>query len=76
MICVLLEHLRSLHNVGSVFRTADGVGVQKIFLTGITGTPPHKDIAKTALGAEEIVPFEYFADPIKAVENFKDFCKK
>lgn len=75
MIYVLLEHIRSLHNVGSVFRTCDGARVEKIYLTGITGRPPHKDIHKVALGAENSVKSEYFADPLKAVAEFKKESK-
>jgi tRNA G18 (ribose-2'-O)-methylase SpoU len=56
---VVLNNIRSLYNVGSIFRTADGVGVEKIWLCGITGTPPDPKIAKTALGAENTVLWEY-----------------
>ncbi len=63
----LLENIRSLWNVGSIFRTADGAGIGRILLTGITGRPPRPEIAKTALGAEEVVPWEYVADPEEAV---------
>jgi len=63
----LLENIRSLWNVGSMFRTADGAGIGRLILTGITGHPPRLEIAKTALGAEEIVPWEYVADPEEAV---------
>jgi 23S rRNA (guanosine2251-2'-O)-methyltransferase len=55
----LLEDVRSLWNVGSIFRTADGAGVGKLYLCGITGCPPRKEIAKTSLGAEEVIPWEY-----------------
>jgi len=58
-IAILLDSVRSLHNVGSAFRTADAFRVEKIFLTGITGTPPHREIQKTALGATESVDWEY-----------------
>lgn len=58
-VCVVLDNLRSLHNVGSAFRTADAFRVERIFLTGITGTPPHREIQKTALGATESVAWEY-----------------
>ena len=63
----LLENIRSLWNVGSMFRTADGAGVGRLVLTGITGRPPRPEIAKTALGAEETVPWDYVADPEEAV---------
>ncbi|MEO1013113.1 MAG: RNA methyltransferase [Bacteroidota bacterium] len=56
---IILDNVRSLNNIGSVFRTADAFLIQKIFLCGITATPPHKDIHKTALGATESVDWEY-----------------
>ena len=55
----MLDNIRSLHNVGSAFRTADAFRIERIFLTGITGTPPHREIQKTALGATESVAWEY-----------------
>ncbi len=58
---VVLSDIRSRENVGSVFRTADAAGVDKIFLCGITPKPPHEKISKTALGAENIVPWEYYS---------------
>jgi 23S rRNA (guanosine2251-2'-O)-methyltransferase len=58
-VCILLDNVRSLHNVGSAFRTADAFRIEKIYLTGITGTPPHREIQKTALGATESVDWEY-----------------
>jgi tRNA G18 (ribose-2'-O)-methylase SpoU len=57
-IVLVLENIRSLHNVGSVFRTADAFGVSKLYLCGYTGAPPRKEIAKVALGAETWVPWE------------------
>ena len=65
-LVALLENVRSLWNVGSMFRTADGAGVGRLVLTGITGCPPRPGIQKTALGAEEVVPWEYVADPLAA----------
>lgn len=59
-IVILLDNVRSLHNVGSAFRTADAFRIEKIYLTGITGTPPHREIQKTALGATESVDWEYY----------------
>ena len=56
---VVLNNIRSLYNVGSIFRTADGAGVEKIWACGITGIPPSEQISKTALGAEEVVPWEF-----------------
>jgi len=69
--CVLLNNIRSLHNVGSIFRTADGVGLEKIWLCGITGYPPQSQIAKTALGAEQRVPWEHQWDAISVIKNLK-----
>ena len=60
---VLLENVRSLYNVGAFFRTADAVGLECLYLAGITGYPPQKMIAKTALGAEETVPWEHAGPP-------------
>ena len=70
-IYILLNNIRSLHNVGSIFRTSDGAGVKKIFLCGQTGYPPREEISKTALGAEECVPWEYYIDPIDCVKKLK-----
>lgn len=58
---LLLDNIRSLLNVGALFRTADGAGFDRIYLIGITPTPPRKEIAKTALGAEGAVSWEYYA---------------
>jgi 23S rRNA (guanosine2251-2'-O)-methyltransferase len=58
-VCVLLENVRSLYNVGAFFRTADAVAMEKLYLTGITGYPPQNMITKTALGAEETVPWRH-----------------
>src|SRR6187551_954424 len=58
-ICIVLDNVRSLHNVGSAFRTADAFRIEKIYLTGITGQPPHREIQKTALGATESVEWQY-----------------
>lgn len=69
--CVVLNDMRSLHNVGAIFRTADGAGVEKIWLCGATGYPPQGGIAKTALGAEEHVPWEYHADVLTIVRRLK-----
>ena len=62
-VCILLDNIRSLHNVGSAFRTADAFLIEKIFLTGITGTPPHREIEKTALGATSSVEWAYVEKP-------------
>jgi tRNA G18 (ribose-2'-O)-methylase SpoU len=61
-ITVVADNIRSLHNIGALFRTADGVNLEKLYLCGISGTPPRNEIRKTSLGAEESVPWEYAAD--------------
>jgi tRNA G18 (ribose-2'-O)-methylase SpoU len=71
MFFALVENVRSLYNVGAIFRTADGAGVDQVFLTGITGRPPHKEIRKVALGAEENVPWSYFKDPLEIIRKLK-----
>lgn len=71
-ITLVLDNIRSLHNVGSAFRTADAFRIEKIMLTGITGTPPHREIQKTALGATESVAWEYVEKPEDAVRNLKE----
>ncbi len=70
-VYVLLHNIRSLFNIGSIFRTADGAGVSKIYLTGYTGCPPRPDISKTALGADEFVPWEYHKDPVALIKRLK-----
>ena len=70
-VYLLLENIRSLHNVGAIFRTADAVLVKEVILCGITGQPPRKEISKTALGAEELVPWKYFDESEEAVEYLK-----
>jgi 23S rRNA (guanosine2251-2'-O)-methyltransferase len=70
-VCVVLDHVRSLHNVGSAFRTADAFRVEKIYLTGITGTPPHREIHKTALGATDSVDWEYVEQPQDVVQRLR-----
>lgn len=70
-VCILLDNVRSLHNVGSAFRTADAFRIEKIFLTGITGTPPHREIQKSALGATESVVWEYVDNSAEAVKKIK-----
>lgn len=70
-IVLVLDNVRSLNNVGSAFRTADAFRIEKIFLCGITGTPPHRDIQKTALGATESVEWEYCMNTMQAVEKLK-----
>jgi len=63
----ILDNIRSLYNVGSIFRTSDGARVRKLYLTGHTPYPPRKEIDKTALGATLTVPWEYLRDPVDAV---------
>ena len=70
-LCVVLNNIRSLHNVGTIFRTADGVGIEKLWLCGITGYPPQGGIAKTALGAEDHVPWEYREDILGLLKELK-----
>jgi 23S rRNA (guanosine2251-2'-O)-methyltransferase len=70
-VCILLDNIRSLHNVGSAFRTADAFRIEKIYLTGFTGTPPHREIQKTALGATDSVAWEYEEKPEEAVGKLK-----
>lgn len=67
----LLDNIRSLYNVGSMFRSADGVRCSKLFLTGYTPFPPRKEIDKTALGSTLSVPWEYFKSPSDAVDTIK-----
>ena len=70
-VCILLDNVRSLHNVGSAFRTADAFRIEKIYLTGITGTPPHREIHKSALGSTDSVSWEYVEKPEDAVRKLK-----
>ena len=70
-ISILVENIRSVHNVGSIFRSADGFGAEKIYLSGYTAHPPREDLHKTALGAEDAVPWEYYEDPLDAAEVIK-----
>jgi tRNA G18 (ribose-2'-O)-methylase SpoU len=69
--CVVLNDIRSLYNVGSIFRTADGAGVEKLWICGITGHPPDTQISKTALGAENEVPWEYRRDAREVLRELK-----
>ena len=75
-IVMVLDNVRSLMNVGSVFRTADAFRIEAIYLCGITGTPPHREINKTALGATESVPWKYYEKTITAIGELRDSgCK-
>src|SRR3989338_1966507 len=68
---VICDNIRSLENVGSIFRTADALGVKKVFLCGISGKPPNHKISKTALGAEKTIPFEYHKQTWRLIEKLK-----
>jgi len=69
---IVLDNVRSLHNIGSVFRTADAFRLEGIYLCGITATPPHREIHKTALGATESVSWEYREETADAIRELKD----
>lgn len=71
-IILILDDIRSLHNIGSVFRTADAFLVEKIYLCGITATPPNKEINKTALGATDTVSWEHAADVVEVIQQLKN----
>lgn len=70
-LTVVLDNVRSLHNVGSIFRTADAFRIERIYLCGITATPPNAEIHKTALGAENSVEWAFFDDALTAVQLLK-----
>ncbi|WP_157501213.1 RNA methyltransferase [Echinicola vietnamensis] len=70
-LVIVLDNIRSLNNVGSAFRTSDAFRIQKIYLCGITGTPPHRDIQKTALGATDSVEWEYAGSTLDAIASLK-----
>lgn len=76
-VFVLLHNIRSVHNVGSIFRTSDALGVDKVYLSGVTPTPKdrfgrnRKDISKVALGAENNIPWEYLDNPKKTISKLK-----
>ena len=70
-VCIVLDNVRSLHNVGSAFRTADAFRIEKIWLCGITGTPPHREIHKAALGATESVDWEHRSDVLSLIKELK-----
>ncbi|MEN2488118.1 RNA methyltransferase [Flavobacterium sp. B11] len=70
-LILVLDDIRSLHNIGSVFRTADAFLIEKIILCGITATPPNKEIHKTALGATETVAWEHHENILEVIENLK-----
>lgn len=70
-LVVILDHVRSMHNIGSVFRTADAFLLEAVYLCGISSPPPHPEIHKTALGAEDTVRWKYFEDTHQAVDELK-----
>ena len=70
-LIVVLDNIRSLNNIGSVFRTSDAFLIEKIYLCGITAKPPHKDIHKTALGATESVTWEYVEDTLELIQKLQ-----
>jgi 23S rRNA (guanosine2251-2'-O)-methyltransferase len=70
-VAVMLDNVRSLYNVGAFFRTADAAAIEKLYLCGITGKPPRKEISKTALGAEETVLWEHSLEPIELVRTLR-----
>lgn len=71
-LILVLDNVRSLNNIGSVFRTSDAFRVEAIYLCGITGTPPHREIQKTALGATETVPWKYFENTLLALNELQE----
>lgn len=70
-VVVVLDNVRSKNNIGSIFRTADAMGIKEIYCCGITATPPDRDIHKTALGAEESVPFAYSNDILSTLDALR-----
>ncbi len=71
-VYVLCDNIRSIFNVGAIFRTSDGAFIEKLFLTGYTPYPPRKEIEKVALGATESVPWEYHKDPVDVIHKLKE----
>lgn len=70
-LVIVLDNVRSMHNVGAAFRTADGFGIEKIILCGITARPPHREIEKTALGATQSVTWSHTEDTLSAIQQLK-----
>lgn len=70
-IVAVIDNVRSLHNVGAIFRTSDGAGLEKLYLCGITGTPPRNEIRKTSLGAEDAVNWEYHENPLDITQRLQ-----
>jgi tRNA G18 (ribose-2'-O)-methylase SpoU len=71
-VTVVVDSVRSLYNIGSIFRTSDGVLLEKLILTGFTPTPPRKEIEKTALGATQSVPWEYVKEPREVIRRARE----
>ena len=71
-VVIVLDNVRSLHNIGSVFRTADSFLLEGIYLCGITAQPPHREIHKTALGATDSVDWQYYAETKQAIDHLKE----
>ncbi|WP_158995778.1 RNA methyltransferase [Mucilaginibacter sp. L196] len=70
-VAVVLDNVRSMNNIGSIFRTSDGFAVEQICLCGITAQPPHRDIEKTALGATQSIAWTYYETPVAAIEQLR-----
>ena len=70
-VIVVLDNVRSMHNIGSIFRTSDGFAVEQVVLCGISAQPPHREIEKTALGATQSVEWSYYADVADAITHLK-----
>lgn len=70
-LSVIVEDVRSLWNVGSIFRSSDGAGFEHVFLSGITGSPPRKEIEKVSLGAEQVISWDYVINPLEAIVKLK-----
>src|SRR5438309_422988 len=70
-VAILLDNVRSMYNVGAFFRTADAAAIEKLYLCGITGYPPKHEITKTALGAEDTVPWEHAWEPLTVVTGLR-----
>ena len=70
-VVVVLDNVRSMHNIGSIFRTSDGFAVEKVILCGISAQPPHREIEKTALGATQSVDWSYYAEVTEAITQLK-----
>jgi 23S rRNA (guanosine2251-2'-O)-methyltransferase len=71
-VAVVLDNVRSMHNIGSIFRTSDGFAVEQICLCGISAQPPHREIEKTALGATQSVNWSYYADAVQAIDHLRN----